>query len=247
MKSAENYLIDMYFSGKPLIELEVLMIQYTDEQQINTSTQLLKQKLYQEELNNETKNSILKEITTPSQARSALELLETCINFLQATGGSIIQHLSSNVGNMTLGSYVKSVLLLSGEEFGWSNAISNQVQLKHIEALYLLLRSQVSGDLFSSVHKKYKVELETNLINELNINIQYLDLNILLPCLREFIISQLAEEHISINQSMLELIGYLEYQDSYLNDLPWIKYFPKNITMKYCLNTFKYLEQAAQH
>lgn len=63
------------------------MMQYTNAQSGNAGT--LKQKVKQEKLPTEMADKILKELGSPIQARACLELLETCISFLLATGGSL--------------------------------------------------------------------------------------------------------------------------------------------------------------
>lgn len=106
-KNAEQYLMDVFFSSKPLIDLEVRMFQYTNGESEGVS--LLRQKVSQELLDKETMDQILKELGSKTEARKCMELLETCISFLQATGGSFIQHL--DVGEKTLGQYTKEVTI----------------------------------------------------------------------------------------------------------------------------------------
>jgi hypothetical protein len=120
-KNAEIYLLDL-FAGKPLIQLEVRMFQYSNAEA--GSTYALRQKVKQEALTKEMMQAILKELNSTNRARACLELLETCVSFLQATGGAFVQVL--DVGEKPLGEYVKNVLLLESAEFG-SKIISEQV------------------------------------------------------------------------------------------------------------------------
>jgi hypothetical protein len=89
-KNAEIYLLDL-FSGKPLIQLEVRLFQYSNTEA--GSTYALRQKVKQEPLTKEMMQAVLKELGTTSRARACLELLETCVSFLQATGGAFVQVL----------------------------------------------------------------------------------------------------------------------------------------------------------
>ena len=124
--NAERYLIDMVFSSKPLIDLVIRMIQYSDAQ-AGGSHLALKRKLRMEPLTKAMQRTINQEIGAPSQAHKCLELLDTCINLLQATGGNLIQRL--DVGDQLLGDYASTVLLIDVVDFG-SATISREVRLK---------------------------------------------------------------------------------------------------------------------
>ncbi len=58
------------------------MMQYID-QSGGQGAGLLKQKVKQENLPKDVAKAIIKELSSPSKARLTLELLETCISFLQ--------------------------------------------------------------------------------------------------------------------------------------------------------------------
>jgi hypothetical protein len=238
-KKAEQYLLDIYFNGKPLIDLEVRMIQYTNAQAGGTF--LLKQKVKQESLPKEMTDKILKELGSPAQARHAQELLETCISFLLATGGSFVQQL--DIGDKKLGEYVKTVLLMEEAEFG-SSIISQQVKLKHIDALWKLLRDLTVVDPFSVVHAKYKAALDEKSAQALATVCDRLDTKMLVPMLKEFITDQLQEEHIGSDASIKVTIGYLMAGDVYLFNLPWFAtHFPENLTMRNILEVWRVIDR----
>jgi energy-coupling factor transporter ATP-binding protein EcfA2 len=242
MKLAEDYLFEMYCSAKPIIELQLSIIQYTDQYDGNNANQLLKHKLHQTPLNKEEADNILKEITNPNHAQSILQLLDTIIALLQSTGGSIIQHFDSKVAEMALGTYVEQVLLLNPQQAFSSNSIAKNVQLKHIQALYELLQGLLVVDIFANVHKKYRAKLEQKAIEAVRAEIQHLDLIILLPAYKDFILTQLTEEHIAVNSSIISTIGYLDHDSNYLNDFPWFnQHFPANLTMSYSLHLYQIL------
>ncbi len=239
-KNAEIYLLDL-FAGKPLIQLEVRMFQYSNAEA--GSTYALRQKVKQEALSKEMMQSILKELTTTSRARACLELLETCVSFLQATGGAFVQVL--DVGEKPLGEYVKNVLLLESAEFG-SKIISEQVLLKHIDSLWKLLRDFCVTDPFAGVSPKYREKLDAASHDALVKSAEQFDRKLLLPLLKEFITSRLADEHYGKDKPIKEIVGFLEAGDVFLSDLTWFDHhFPKTLQMRHILDAYTILE--AQH
>jgi hypothetical protein len=207
----------------------------------SVSTKLLRQKVAQEALAKDVQQAIIKELGSPSQARICLELLETCISFLQATGGSFVQHL--DVGDKPLGEYVKAVLLMEEAQFG-SSLVSREVKLKHIDSLWKLLRDYTVVDPFANVRPKYR-QPATQEQSELLVKVApLLDLDVLLPLVSEFICSQLTEDHLSADSDIKDTIGYLEAADVFLVDLAWFSHFPAGLTMAHVLDMYKTLEAA---
>jgi len=236
-KNAEIYLLDL-FSGKPLIQLEVRMFQYSNTEA--GSTYALRQKVKQEPLHKEMQTAILKELGSTSRARACLELLETCVSFLQATGGAFVQVL--NVGDKTLGEYVKNVLLLESAEFG-SKIISEQVCLKHIDSLWKLLRDFCVTDPFAAVSPKYREKLDAKAHEMLLKTSDSLDKKVILPLLKEFITSRLSDEHYGKDKPIKEIVGFLEAGDSFLSDLGWFNtHFPAMLQMRHILDVYTILE-----
>eukprot|EP00455_Lapot_gusevi_P008910 TRINITY_DN1393_c0_g1_i11.p1 TRINITY_DN1393_c0_g1~~TRINITY_DN1393_c0_g1_i11.p1 ORF type:complete len:543 (+),score=276.56 TRINITY_DN1393_c0_g1_i11:197-1630(+) len=246
-KNAEQFLLDMYLSGKPLIDLEVRMMQYigSDGGSSSINIDLLRQKLKQEPLPKDILQLALKELGSPQAARHCLELLETCVSFLQETGGHLVQQLASDVAEKTLGEYVRTLLLMEDGAIG-SQVVSQQVRLKHIESLYNALRDHITVDPFANVRPKYREPIDEktaeNLVNVVKSN--QLDLNILLPILKNFITSNLSEDLLSSQQPIKHVIGYLEANDTYLVDMPWFANFPEDLLMCNVVEVFNTLRNA---
>jgi hypothetical protein len=240
LRGAEQYLLDAFFTGKPLIDLEVRMMQFSNAGE--GSVPALQQKVRQEPLSKEMAQVILKEVGSPSQARACLELLETCVSFLQATGGSFVQRL--DVGEKTLGEYIRTVLLMKEADFG-SRTISQQVRLKHIDSLWKLLRDVTVVDPFANVRPKYRESLDEKQSEALLAATALMDVEVLLPLLREFICGQLTEEHIDKESSLKATLGFLESGDAYLSDLPWFaSSFPAALLMKHAMATYELLDRS---
>jgi hypothetical protein len=110
--------------------------------------------------------ALLRDIKTPHQAQQILDLLETVIAFVTATGGSLITQLSEEkLGQMKLGQYVSEVLMLpvggGGGGVALSHVVQHQTQLTHLEALYHLLAEVTDCDIFAKVHEAYKKPLHS--------------------------------------------------------------------------------------
>lgn len=117
-----------------------------------------------------TSTALLRDIKTPHEAQQTLDLLETVIAFVTATGGSLVPQLSDErLGNMKVGQYVSEVLMLPlagpGETRGdtggvvLSRVVQHQTQLTHLEALHQLLSEITNCDVFAKVHEAYKKPL----------------------------------------------------------------------------------------
>ncbi len=106
------------------------------------------------------------------------------------------------MGEKPLGEYVKNVLLLESAEFG-SKIISEQVLLKHIDSLWKLLRDFCVTDPFAGVSPKYREKLDAASHEAMLKSAEQLDKKVLLPLLKEFITSRLADEHYGLHSSPL--------------------------------------------
>jgi len=245
--NAEQYLLEVVLSGKPLLDLEVRTIQYTNAAGSGDSgnVSLLAQKVKQVPLPRDIAENILKELRSPVEALHCLELLEVCISFLLTTGGSFAQHLDDQVSNKLLSKYIKQDLLMDdGTEFD-SKTIAQQCQLKHIDALWKLLRDATVTDVFASVRPKYRAPLSERQKQAVQALAQQkkLDLDVLLPVMKEFVTSQLREDQTAASRSVKETIGFCEVKDQNLSDLPWFQsFFPDDLLMSNMLDVYHTLE-----
>jgi len=227
------------FSGKPLLDLVVRTIQYSDDN--IASSNLLKQKVRQELLPKAVQTKILAELGSPAKAHRCLELLETCISFLQATGGTAIQKL--NVGDRLLGEYARSVLLLDAD-FG-STTISTEVKLMHLDSLWRLLKDTSIVEPFAIIRPKYKEPLDSDpsVLDALKV-LGASNVELLLPLLKDFMTSYLVEDHISATSTIKENFGFWEYQEGSLADLPWFNTFPATVQMRHAVAFYNLMETA---
>uniref|UniRef100_A0A7S0DVA6 Uncharacterized protein n=1 Tax=Amorphochlora amoebiformis TaxID=1561963 RepID=A0A7S0DVA6_9EUKA len=238
--NAEQYLLDVFFVGKPLVEMELRMVQYTDDEGA-VNTMLLKEKVDQEPLTREEQKQILNELGSPAAAHKCMRLLETCISFLQATGGSYIQNLG--VGEKFLIEYVKDVLLMKDVDFG-SHTIQSKIKLKHIDSLWKTLRDFTVKDPFENVHARYKEVLDAKDGKQLKTATKKLDLDSLVPTLQELIIQRLTEPQMSATAPIADFIGWAPVGENFMNDLSWFQHFPPKIPMSNIVDVYKLLSES---
>jgi len=244
--------LEVVLAGKALLDLEVRTIQYTNAASSGDSgnVSLLAQKVKQQPLPRDIAENILKELRSPVEALHCLELLEVCISFLLTTGGSFAQHRDELVSNKLLSKHSKQDLLMddnSKESEFDSKTISQQVQLKHIDSLWKLLRDCTVTDAFANVRPKYRQALHEKSKTVLLSLVQQkkLDLDILLPIMKDFITSQLREDQTAATRTIKETIGFCEANDQNLSELAWFKqFFPEYLLMSSIMEAYRALEGA---
>lgn len=249
-KNAEAYIFERYLNSKPVMDLEVRMFEFKNEQHMGDGLGALRTKVTQELLPRDIQTSIVTDMDGGAAAASScLELLETCVIFLSATGGSFVQRLDSAVGEMTLSEYLRTVLLLDEAGLG-GRVVAQQVRLKHIEALWTLLQGLTAdaSDAFAKVHAKYCEPLSDEAAQQLTEAAERLDSVVLLPVFKTFIARQLADDDthtatITPDSKIKDNIGWLEAGDNWLLDLPWFaETFPDSIDMSMAVSSYKLLE-----
>jgi len=109
-ENIEQYLIDTILSGKPYIDLHMKKFNFANETRKTGALSNLKFRIPQIELPIDIKARILQELSTPQSLRNCLQILEICIGFILASGGSVLQQVP---GKVYLVEYIKNTLLLN--------------------------------------------------------------------------------------------------------------------------------------
>ena len=182
-----------FFAGKPQIQLEIRVFDFIDEQRSGGGgLQGLRSKLPQSELPADLLERIRLEIGSTENARVARRMVETCISFLQATGGKLVMKLEEQAGEETstpsslspqvllngesppvpvcpppgeelLYDYVRDTLLMTdGVDVLSSSTLSSSVRLKHLISFYNLLESMLVSNPLMDVHPNYKSSLSVS-------------------------------------------------------------------------------------
>jgi len=260
---AEARLIDQHLSGAPAIDLEMKTFTFAHEQHLQGGLAPLKAKIPQERLAPEICEAIARELASPTRAQAILDLLETVVPFIVSTGGSYVEKLSTDVGDLMLAQYIKTVLLMEDAMGTLGRAISAQVQLKHIEALWGVLEGMTEVDPFAQVHQKYRhpivalavaggadsglpSEQDDAEVAQLTQFFTALDEEqraILMAAVKSYIIEQLVESTTANMAAMKSFIGYKSVNDTYLVDLDWYDEFPESTPMACALEVYRLFER----
>ena len=156
--------------------------------------------------------------------RQALELLETCLKFLQSTG-TASQTSPLEIGSMTLGKYASETLLLPEPDFGGSSCISQKLQLKHAAGVWKLLRDAVldaedqqqgggaaekEPRFLRAVRGKYRSPLSEGDKKELEQASSKMDLPILLAVMQEAAEAWLSEDTLGAKRPLSETLAFMQ-------------------------------------
>ncbi len=211
---AEGCILSL-LASKPAIHLELRLFNFTNEQ---VSASLLRTKVAQNPLPPEVRRDVARDLASPSEAQACLDTVLVCISFLQGTGTF---RLDEEVGETFLVDYVANVLLMKNVTLG-SRTLAQFARLKHLAAVRELLEELTDPDIFSKVSPKYKVPFPRDDAS-LAACAAKCDLAAVLPLLREFISSQLAEEHLSGEAGLVDSFGYTELNGTPLVETTWFQ------------------------
>jgi hypothetical protein len=240
---AETFLIERYFRNKPLVNVRLRGFHYADEQtEARTS---LKAKVKQEPLPHAVAQRIKEQLVGVAAAQHALGQMETVINFLAATLAGAEGR--GAVGEMLLGSHLRDDLRMGEEETAaLGSTMTQQVRLKHLDALVELLQSQSNVDPLDAVSAIYRAELEEDAETALRAAVPRLQLALLLPAVRGFLIARCVSEDISAGSALRDSLSWCVDDESgdFLSELEWFAdHFPANVPMGSAVAALALLEQ----
>jgi len=150
-----------------------------------------------------------------------------------------VEHLE--IGEMKLGDYVRTVLMMKEAEFG-SRTIGSSVLLKHIDSLWRLLRDFTVVNPFSHIRPRYREKVDEKLKEKLIKACEHLDLPIILPLYKDMMMSKLNEDTFGRDGKLIDTLGYIMVDDVWLNELPWFRYFPEELENRHFLEAYKIME-----
>jgi len=163
------------------------------------------------------------------------------VSFLMAAGD---QSLRLDVGDMSLGHYVRTVLCMEEVEFG-SNLVTQKVQLKHVDCLRKLLRDYTVVDPFANVRPKYRSPIDEKSQENLRVAMAKVDLAPMLPAMKEYMIAQLSEDTQAGDFKIKDMLAQIanEELDVYLIELPGVHRFPDTLVMSQFLEVYRCLSK----
>eukprot|EP01094_Clydonella_sp_ATCC50884_P029605 TRINITY_DN9326_c0_g1_i1.p1 TRINITY_DN9326_c0_g1~~TRINITY_DN9326_c0_g1_i1.p1 ORF type:complete len:2486 (-),score=415.42 TRINITY_DN9326_c0_g1_i1:106-7416(-) len=241
MELIEQHLVDSILAGKPLIDFEVRTFSFTNETRITGALSALRLKIPQTELPLETKKKILSELQETGRVRHTLELLEVCIGFLAATGGTLVKL----PGSVPLRKYVVETLVMNDVVVS-TGTIARSVQLQHVASLWTWLDESLSVDISEGVHPEYKTNLTTAQEAEFKLACGRMDLKILQSALKQVLVERLAQRDMGPSTPLVDVISAEEDVagvDMY--DCEWLSNFPRTILLENALATYRVLDSIA--
>ena len=232
-ENAETFLVERYFRNKPLLNLRLRGFNYADEQTAARAN--LGAKVKQEALPHAIGLRIREQLVGVAAAQHALGQMETVSNFLAATLSGAGAEGRGAMGEMMLGSHLTDDLRMSEDEVGrLGSTITQQVALKHLDALCEQLRGMAGVDPMDAVSAMYRAELEEEAELSLRLAAQHLDMALLLPVLRGFLVAQCVGEVIPAGDALRNSLDWATDDESgdFLSELPWFaQHFPQEVPM----------------
>jgi len=244
---AEARLAESLLRGKPVVLQETKLMEFADEAGLGVAgLPSLRSKLPQEELPPETATALSKELASQGSGgiQRCAEMVDTCVAFLLETGGS---RLDSSARELPLLEYAQDVLLLGDAQLGARTGCFSGVQLRHIEALRRLLQDCSSREPLSLVSHKYCEPLDmhqTEALRAFASGVQGARLLLLVQAMRDFVISQLKEEHLGQDSQLAMCLGCLEVNGANeLRELDWFSEgFPPQLRLREAVACLRMLE-----
>ena len=127
-----------------------------DDEKLGGMLESIRMKVKQEDIPLETEQALRNDFMSASAAHKCLEMLDTALSFLQVTGGSFAQ--LTHLGDTLLEEYLQTVLLVKEKVFA-SQVVATTLRVRHIDALYKLLRKKLVSNPFEKVMAKFKKPL----------------------------------------------------------------------------------------
>lgn len=199
---------------------------------------MLSQSIDQIELGDEERESIAAEIDVEHRARALLNFLDQVIEFIASVAEHNVKQGGRNTTaspDMRLKEYAMQVMQEDEEYVDKisSVTINDCVCLKHLQSLFRLLEENVNGSFFSRVYVDFRRQLTVPQKEALQRAQTRLEVDLILPIIRQFIIDQLCSEKCGIGPST-DLTATLDYldlnDDDYLSDLPsYNDNFPRGV------------------
>jgi len=259
--AAEQFLLDTFFAAKSPIDLNLKLFEFANERM--TSKSAMDEKVPQEPLPRELSERIERGVSSIAFAQQCLELVEVCMNFLQATGGSVVSSLGDDVGNKLLLVYIRDVLLMkdSESEVEVFHTMLQGIQLKHLSSLRTVLQNKTMVDPLEKVNEVYRDVLPAGaakaaLTSFANGVVESGNMAVLLTSLKDFMVEYLCDDVATMSKKCsfaddvapyVQLVAQSNAAQQqgimHLGEAEWFHSgFPRGIELKYILSVYRNLE-----
>jgi len=232
----------VYLLEKRAVNLCISHYQYSGDVQRMGQLGMLDSKLPQDRnMSQAFKDTIAAEIDTQNRALRLMQILEVCIQFIISVGSSSTKNFD---GRTTLASYVLNTLHIPQQEWDEISTptIQQQICLRNIQALYLLLETLVNGNPLEDVLPGFCENLPQELEAVLRSACAKMNRGDLAIDMRDFMLAQLTKyDTCKPDMDLKETLGFF-------NDLqyePWWKEFPEGLTMAHFKEAYLIVEASA--
>ncbi|KAG8579470.1 hypothetical protein GDO81_010907 [Engystomops pustulosus] len=230
-----------FFQGKPLISMHDLStIVSTQERNYETLFKNIRAMVEQDAIPNSTIDFVSKDLSTFSDVCEALNIVEVTLGFIT---------LSEENPELPITTYIEDTLQMKDQGSDHVLKALERCSLKNAIALWQLLTALKSAHLlhlkrdpFADVHQAYKMELDKEMQQQLNIFLEQHGVNTFLFEVHEMIILQLKKKDSTEDwrpfwsiQESLELL--FSWKDA---DFKKFEDFPASILLAQCIDAWKF-------
>lgn len=237
----EEDLQNALLSGKSTFNLRIIHFQYSGDAQKRGRLTSLRSTITQDALSSSVTLILLQEIDTQSRVAKLMQLLEVCVHFLVSTASSLQK--GEVQGDLLLSDYVLKVLQTDREVWDEisSPTLNQQVSLKHLQSLFMVLEESMGGSALEKVHHRYREPLPASVQDQLSSCHRKLNLELILPALRDLLVEQLCSPSWDAAASLKNYLIYTCTAED-LEESEWYQtFFPDSLTLAVALETYRFL------
>eukprot|EP00656_Telonema_subtile_P006887 TRINITY_DN13207_c0_g1_i1.p1 TRINITY_DN13207_c0_g1~~TRINITY_DN13207_c0_g1_i1.p1 ORF type:complete len:588 (+),score=180.88 TRINITY_DN13207_c0_g1_i1:156-1919(+) len=232
-QAIEAAVSNQLFGCKSAININIVHYPYKGQLQKSGQLSLVASHIPQVRLNSSVIEALTVQIDTQAAALALLSVLEDSINFIAAFGSAQMMAVDSSFEQ-----FVCDTMLQRGAwEGSCGFAALEQVQLKHIQSLFVMLEEKISGSLANRVALLFQDALEEADLQALQDSAPKMDLGILLPLMHDFLSKQIED-----CEPEAELREYLTYAAAVdLEGLDWFELFPEGPRVRHAMALYTIL------
>jgi hypothetical protein len=207
----------------------------------------------QQELQQEVKDAIGNELDTQYNTRKLLNFLEEVVEFLVSVSrGAVGETITPP--HTPLKTYAVQVMAVEKEEFERVScpAVSDNILVCHLQSLFMFLEENANGSFLDKILPQYREPLSPEQRDDVVRSQPVLDMNALLPAMREVMISApglMSDPGPGTHLKLRDFLDWVESGDDYMSDIAsYNDNFPHSLTVGTCLAAFQiYSSSSVEH
>ena len=207
----------------------------------------------QQELQQEVKDAIGNELDTQYNTRKLLNFLEEVVEFLVSVSrGAVGEAITPP--HTVLKTYAVQVMAVEKEEFERVSCltVSDNILVCHLQSLFLFLEENANGSFLDKILPQYRETLSPEQRDDVVRSQAVLDMNTLLPAMREVMISApglMSDPGPGTHLKLRDFLDWVESGEDYMSDIAsYNDNFPHSLTVGTCLAAFQiYSSSSVEH